>query len=127
MAAAVADFTQKGGQTKGKMRRTDSPAIELTPTEDLVATIASDSRSDQRIIAFALEEVDVLETAAREKLRRKDVDAIIANPLETMESSQITATVYCSDGRTIEPPKNMHKADFAAWLIQSLEKIAPSI
>lgn len=127
MAAAVADFTQKGGQSKGKIRRTESTAIALTPTEDLVAAIASDSRSDQRIIAFALEEADELDIAAREKLQRKDVDAIIANPLETMESSQITATVYCSDGRTLEPPNDMHKADFATWLIQSLEEIAPSI
>ena len=127
MAAAVADFTQKGGQTQGKMRRADPPSIELTPTEDLIASIANNSRSSQHVIAFALERADELETAALEKLHRKEVDAIIANPLETMESTQITASVYCSDGRTIDPPKDMHKAEFAKWLIQNLNEITPSI
>ena len=127
MAAAVADFTQKGGQTKGKMRREDSLAIKLVPTEDIVASIVANSKSNQRIIAFALEDSDDLEAVAREKLQRKDVDAIIANPLETMESTQITASVYCSDGRTLEPPKDLHKAEFAAWLIHMLEEIAPTI
>ena len=54
-------------------------------------------------------------------------EQIIANHLETMESSQITATIYCRDGRTIKPPKSMYKADFAVWLIKSLEEITPSI
>jgi phosphopantothenoylcysteine decarboxylase/phosphopantothenate--cysteine ligase len=127
MAAAVADFTQRGGQSEGKIRRGDSQTIELAPTDDLVASIARESRSDQRIVAFALDVVDQLETTALQKLQSKKVDAIIANPLETMESSQITATIYCRDGRTIKPPKSMHKADFAVWLIKSLEEITPSI
>ena len=125
MAAAVADFTQKGGQTSGKMKRDQTPTINLTPTEDLVASVANDSRSDQRIIAFALEETMELQDAARAKLARKKVDAIIANPLETMDSTQISATIFCKDGRTMTPPKNMAKEHFAFWLIQSLDEITP--
>jgi len=123
MAAAVADFTQKGGRRSGKMKRDQSATINLTPTEDLVAKIAADSRSDQRIIAFALEESEELQDAARAKLARKKVDAIVANPLETMDSTEISATIFCKDGRTMTPPKNMPKADFAVWLIQSLDEI----
>ena len=57
----------------------------------------------------------------------KKVDAIIANPLETMESNQITATVYCKNGKTITPPNNLPKSDFAFWLIQNLEDITATI
>ena len=123
MAAAVADFTQKGGQASGKMKRDQHATINLTPTEDLVANLAKDSRSDQRIIAFALEETVELEEAARAKLARKKVDAIVANPLQTMDSTEITATIYCKDGRSMIPPQNISKADFALWLIQRLDEI----
>lgn len=127
MAAAVADFTQRGGQTSGKMSRDESPTIDLIATDDLVASIAQGSRTDQRIIAFALEENENLENAAREKLTRKKVDAIVANPLETMESTEISASIYCKDGRTMTPSANMTKGDFAAWLVQSLEEITQTI
>lgn len=123
MAAAVADFTQKGGQSSGKMKRDQATSISLTPTEDLVASIANDSRSDQRIIAFALEETMALQDAALAKLDRKNVDAIVANPLETMDSTKISATIYCKGGKTMVPPENMTKSDFALWLIQSLDEI----
>ncbi len=127
MAAAVADFTQKGGQASGKIKRNAAQSIDLTPTEDLVTNIADASRDDQRIIAFALEETAQLELGARSKLTRKKVDAIVANPLETMDSAQISATIYCKDGRTMTPPTHMSKEDFAVWLIQSLEEITQPI
>ena len=77
MAAAVSDYTPRGGQAQGKLKRCDDIAVELTPTQDIVASLASHSRDDQRIIAFALEEAESLEQSAREKLVSKHVDAII--------------------------------------------------
>ena len=127
MAAAVSDFTPKGGQTSGKITRTDSQKIDLISTKDIVASISHGSTNCQRIIAFALEEASNLETAGRQKLAQKKVDAIIANPLETMESNQITATIYCKNGKTITPPNNLPKSDFAFWLIQNLEDITATI
>ena len=123
MAAAVSDFTPKGGQVEGKIRRENSRTVSLTPTEDIVAGIASTARKDQKSVAFCLEELAILETVAKEKLIRKDVDAIVANPLETMESDSITATVYCKDGRVLTPPANLSKAQFASWFISSLNEI----
>jgi phosphopantothenoylcysteine decarboxylase/phosphopantothenate--cysteine ligase len=126
MTAAVSDYTPRGGQKHGKLNRNDGMSLELIPTDDLVASLAKRSREDQRIIAFALEESDGLEDAARAKLKRKQVDAIVANPLETMNSASIQATVLLKDGTTISPPDKCLKAQFAVWLIENLESITCS-
>lgn len=123
MAAAVADFTPKGGQIDGKINRADSVTLELTSTDDIVEGVASCSRNDQRIIAFSLATSEQLEETAHEKMKRKRVDAIVANPLQTMEAKEITATIYCNDGRSFTPQKNLPKAAFARWLIDNLEQI----
>ncbi len=123
MAAAVADFTPKGGQTDGKIPRGKSMTLELCPTEDIVARLASSKREDQRVICFALEEEEKLHAAALEKMNRKKVDAIVANPLETMESKTITAQVFCKDGRHITAPEDLPKSHFAEWFIEHLSEI----
>ena len=90
--------------------------LRLEPTADLVAALARRKREDQRIIAFALEEPEQLETRALEKMRRKGVDAIVANALSTMESESIAPLLLWSDGRRLSPGE-MTKTQFASWLI----------
>lgn len=120
MAAAVADYTPVQ-PTADKLSRTDQPLrLELQPTADLVAGCAARKRADQRIIAFALEPADRLADRARAKLHRKAVDAIVANPLKTMDRSDINATLLTPAG----PPRSpgaMPKTDFARWLIHWIE------
>jgi len=123
MAAAVSDYTPKGGQVDGKLKRGESMTLDLVPTQDIVASISEHSREDQRIIAFALEEQEELRDAAHAKLIRKGVDAIIANPLETMESSKINATILLKDGSELNPPTHCTKAEFARWLIENLNLV----
>jgi phosphopantothenoylcysteine synthetase/decarboxylase len=97
--------------------------LKLCPTEDIVARLASSKREDQRVICFALEESNKLHSAAKNKLHRKNVDAIVANPLETMESKTITAQVFCKDGRHITAPEDLPKSHFAKWFIEHLSEI----
>jgi len=123
MAAAVADYTPSGGQSKGKLRRESELTLALTSTEDLVAHMANNSRDEQRIIAFALEESELLEQSAKAKLERKRVDAIVANPLETMNASTINATVFLKNGSTMKPESQCSKPEFARWLIENLDEI----
>jgi phosphopantothenoylcysteine decarboxylase/phosphopantothenate--cysteine ligase len=123
MAAAVADFTPRGGSLENKQSRNDGMMIDLVPTPDLVACAAKKARDDQRIIAFALGESISLEDIAKEKLKRKGVDAIVANPLQTMDANEITATIYCKDGTTFSPPPNCSKTTFANWIINHLDDI----
>jgi phosphopantothenoylcysteine decarboxylase / phosphopantothenate---cysteine ligase len=120
MAAAVADY-RPARRITGKLARGVKLTLELEPTPDLVATCAARRRADQRVIGFALEEPSVLAARAREKLRLKGLDAIVANPLNTMGAPDITGAVYTNTGATLQPPAG-EKAAFAKWLIEWLGK-----
>jgi phosphopantothenoylcysteine decarboxylase/phosphopantothenate--cysteine ligase len=123
MAAAVSDYTPRGGQIDGKLKRGSGATLELVPTTDIVGTLANTSREDQKIIAFALEESCKLEISAKDKLARKQVDAIVANPLETMDADSITANIFRKDGSSISPEETLSKAAFSKWLIENLNTI----
>lgn len=125
MAAAVSDYRLPGGAKAQKLARQESGrlTLELEPTPDLVAEV-SRRRTGQRIVAFALEPAEVMEQRAREKLQRKGVDAVVANPLATMDSPHIQAVLFWSDGRRLTPPVEgaaaLGKLDFARWLLRQL-------
>ena len=136
MAAAVADYRPRAACVS-KLPRTEGPLLlELEPTPDLVARCAARKRPDQRIIGFALEEPGVLAERAREKLRRKGLDAIVANPLSAMGATDVAATLFTADGRVIRMPEAagapgragdsgfcaaVSKEDFARWLMAWVE------
>ena len=123
MSAAVADF-RPSSKHAGKLRRGSEPLpIELTPVPDLVAALGDITSPNQRRVAFALEVREGMLEAARRKLRSKGVDAIVANPLETMEASGIDGTLLWSDG-TMLAPGWMEKRDFAAWLVAQMSASA---
>lgn len=121
MAAAVADFRPRR-VTAGKTRRAENLRIELEPTPDLVGAIAPTKRADQRVIAFALEEPEQLERRARSKMQHKRVDAIIANPLATMDGELINPVWLARDGGRLAPGP-MRKDVFAPWLIERIESL----
>ena len=118
MAAAVADYRVTRAAA-GKTARSKSLKIQLEGTPDLVAGVAARKRPDQRVIAFALEEAETLEARARDKMQRKGVDGIVANPLSTMDADRIAGVLLTADGGRHEPGP-MSKPDFARWLIEVL-------
>ncbi len=129
MAAAVSDYRPVRTQA-GKMPRADTNlVVELEPTPDLVAQCAERRRAGQRIVGFALEEPDKLEERALEKLRRKKLDALVANPLATMGSEKVRARLFIPDGSVIAPPEpaqedgSLSKKDFARWLIEWIDGV----
>lgn len=131
MAAAVADFRPRSVHD-GKHRRTGGGlTLELEPVPDLLAGLASNRRPGQRIVGFALEEASDLEARAADKLRRKAIDAIVANPLETMDAREIQGLLLFADGRRETPPGHpaaISKKAFASWLVgRLLEEDEPRI
>lgn len=122
MAAAVADFRPKpslGIDGPAKIRRqSQGLRLDLEPVPDLVAGLARESRTDQRLIGFALEPEDDLDQSAARKLREKAITAIVANPLETLEAEEIRGYLLLEDGTRRSPTAGpMPKADFARWLV----------
>lgn len=118
MAAAVADY-RPVEVFDGKLARVpDQPlTLELEPTPDLVAEAASSRRSDQRIVAFALEEASTLQDRAMRKLHRKRVDAVVANDLATLEADTGAAVWITADGVTPSPGRTS-KLDLARWVLE---------
>jgi len=123
MAAAVADFRPIiDPGTPPKIRRRDGKrlTLELEPTPDLLARAASNRHPGQCLVGFALEPRKTMIESAREKLRRKGVDLIVANPLETMDSQSIEAALIGNDAETA--PGRLPKSEFAIWLLDRIEE-----
>lgn len=119
MAAAVADY-RPARSAAGKLRREATGlTLALEPTPDLLAECGRSKRPDQCLIGFALEPADRLLESAREKLQRKNLDAIIANPLATMEAGEIEATILRPHQDPLVVPRQSKEA-FAAWLLDHL-------
>ena len=84
MAAAVADFRPRSA-SEGKLKRSDGGlTLELEGVPDLLASTRAARKPGARVFGFALEPRERLERSAREKLERKDLAGIVANPLETL-------------------------------------------
>lgn len=133
MAAAVADYrpapnpADSGGIMASKLKRGSGPiTLTLEPTPDLLGELADRKRPDQITIGFALEPADRLEASAREKLARKRLDAIVANPLETMDAEDIEATIIAASGEAMSTPGVMPKRAFGVWLLERVLALAAS-
>lgn len=131
MAAAVADYRPAADEVdlEGKRRREGgSLSIKLESTPDLLAGCSKAARSDQLLVGFALEPRDRLISSATKKLGRKNIDLIVANALETMDSDSIEATLLGNADRGIScqrsTPGTITKAAFAEWLIAEITPLA---
>lgn len=125
MAAAVADYRPKHPALGSKIRRSEGKlTIELEAVPDLLAECAASRRPGQVLIGFALEPEDKLAESARDKLERKGVDAIVANPLQTMDADSIEATIFYSSPTG---PRSIHwasspKGEFGERLMRWIEE-----
>ncbi|MFM7261888.1 MAG: phosphopantothenoylcysteine decarboxylase [bacterium] len=116
MAAAVADYRPQRVEV-GKLRRTgDGLHLQLESVPDLLATTLAHRKPGARVFGFALEPTERLRSSALEKLERKALAGIVANPLETMDAADIDGTLFLRDGRVLHPVGRLSKDDFARWL-----------
>lgn len=126
MAAAVADFRPRPRDEQHSSvklrRRSAGLSLELEPTPDLLAEAGAKAKPTQTMIGFALEPADELLASARDKLARKNLDFIVANPLETMGSPSVNATLIARGGSSSSSPGELTKAGFAEWLLASVER-----
>lgn len=83
MAAAVADYRPKlvwDSKMKKPLYGGETMYLELEKTEDILASLGERKHASQVIIGFALESDRGMESA-RQKLVRKNADAIVLNSL----------------------------------------------
>jgi len=84
MAAAVADFRPVEAAASKIKKDSGAPQVVFEPTEDILAGLGAAKRPGQVIVGFAAETDDVIDNAVG-KLRRKNVDAIVANDVSAPE------------------------------------------
>jgi phosphopantothenoylcysteine decarboxylase/phosphopantothenate--cysteine ligase len=99
-AAAVADY-RPAKRAAQKIKKSAAPiTIELEPTPDILASVAAARREGLLVVGFAAESERVVEHA-RDKLRRKNLDAIIANDITRagagFDAATNAVTIIASD------------------------------
>jgi phosphopantothenoylcysteine decarboxylase / phosphopantothenate---cysteine ligase len=103
MAAAVADFRPKVAEA-GKIKKDGGvPDIVLEPTPDILGGLGSRKRAGQTLVGFAAETSDLLSNAEA-KLRRKNLDLIVANDVSApnvgFQHDTNAVTLLRADGTT---------------------------
>lgn len=104
MAAAVADFRPESASSQKIKKETFDGRIPLVPTEDILASLGG-AKGNRVLVGFAAETNDVAGNAV-EKMRRKNLDAIVANDVSRsdigFESDSNEVRVYFSDGTALD-------------------------
>jgi phosphopantothenoylcysteine decarboxylase/phosphopantothenate--cysteine ligase len=85
MSAAVADVKPKDYSTEKLPKRSLPQALSLEPVPDIVAQLAKHKQPHQILIGFAAQTGDIIKPAL-EKLQNKNLDAIVANPIDQPDS-----------------------------------------
>jgi phosphopantothenoylcysteine decarboxylase/phosphopantothenate--cysteine ligase len=84
MAAAVADYRPVSIYQQKIKKNGNAIVLNLEPTDDILAAVASESGS-RIVIGFAAETENVIENATK-KLKKKRVDLIVANDVSSSDS-----------------------------------------
>jgi phosphopantothenoylcysteine decarboxylase/phosphopantothenate--cysteine ligase len=126
MAAAVADF-RPAAAVKDKITKSgrDHLALELEPTDDVLAALTPRRRPEQTLVGFAAEHGEGAVERAREKLRRKGLDAVVVNDISRsdigfdVDHNEVTV-LTASGERLIE---RSPKAAVAAAVLDEVERL----
>lgn len=123
MCAAVADYTpEECFDRKIKREHDEIPVIRLVRNPDIAATLGSAKRDNQILVGFALE-TDNEAANAVEKMRRKNLDAIVLNSLRDKGAGFGTdtnkVTIMSSDG-TVKSYPLKSKREVASDIVDEI-------
>ena len=122
MAAAVADFKPdtSSDQKIKKQSAGNSPKIDLTGTPDILDWLGKQKKQNQILIGFAMETENLIENA-RKKLKKKNLDWICANQLNSEGSG------FESDTNTIHLLGEDSQKEFSGQKSEIASKILTEI
>jgi phosphopantothenoylcysteine decarboxylase / phosphopantothenate---cysteine ligase len=85
MSAAVADVKPASYSNQKLPKKLLPTELKLAPVTDIIAALSQLKQPHQKLIGFAAQTGDIV-TPALEKLARKNLDAIVANPVDLPDS-----------------------------------------
>lgn len=124
-AAAVSDY-RPASRAASKLKKSAARlSLELEPTPDILAEVSGTKRDRLLVVGFAAETNDVI-AHAREKLERKNLDAIVANDV-TREGAGFDAgtniiTLITRRAAPVELPL-MSKLDAAHRILDEVARL----
>jgi phosphopantothenoylcysteine decarboxylase/phosphopantothenate--cysteine ligase len=129
MAAAVADFRPKVAES-GKIKKDGGvPEIVLEPTPDILAGLGAHKRPGQILVGFAAETSDV-RANAESKLRRKNLDLVVANDVSAPQvgfQHDTNAVTILSSGGMIRSVELTDKRSVARAILQGVLELRSGV
>ena len=126
MAAAVADF-RPATQEATKIKKAGRPglALELELTPDVLSGLAAERRPGQTLVGFAAEHGGDATGAARDKLERKRLDAVVVNDIARadigFDSEDNEVTIVTAGGERAVP--RGPKSAVASAVLDEVERL----
>jgi len=120
MTAAVSDYRPRR-RIRGKMRRGERDVfLCLAPNPDILKRVRA-RKGKRVVIGFALETENARKRALR-KLIEKNLDYIVINSPESMESDKITCEIMGRDGKVKATLAKQPKQRLATEIVKLLEE-----
>ncbi|MGC9188741.1 MAG: bifunctional phosphopantothenoylcysteine decarboxylase/phosphopantothenate--cysteine ligase CoaBC [Sulfurihydrogenibium sp.] len=104
MNAAVADFSPKDYSQQKLKKDKEKTVIELKPNPDILKFLGENKKENQILVGFAAESQNIEENAL-DKLKRKNLDYIIANPVKVFNQNFYEGIIFT---------KNLEKISISA-------------
>jgi len=125
LSAAVSDYTS-ANQSQSKLKRDgETLHLQLTPTQDIAASLGKIKKDGSVHIGFALE-TDNEQANAIQKMQKKNLDAIVLNSLNDKGAGFATntnkITIFSKEGKTLEFPLKS-KSEVAKDIIKFAETL----
>lgn len=121
MNAAVADYRPLKTYS-GKLKKQEVLTLELVKNPDILQELGR-KKGRRFLVGFALEERDRLLDNALKKLTSKNLDLIVANPLESMGSEAFEGILIFADGKRVEIKGNSKQEASEKILREIVDKI----
>lgn len=117
--AAVSDYRPES-YSQAKIKKTEDILLKLERTEDILAELGRIKQHGQRLIGFAAETHDLISNA-EVKLKRKNLDLIVANHLDNAGKDCNSITLLDSQGKNSSAEGD--KFDLAHTIIDRIKTL----
>jgi phosphopantothenoylcysteine decarboxylase/phosphopantothenate--cysteine ligase len=127
MAAAVADYRVADPAERKIKRGAADLLLRLVPNPDILATVGAarvPGRPPHVVVGFALE-TDALLDHARDKLRRKGCDLLVANLASESLGLDASVAVVIDAGGVVDEPGRVPKGDLAHRILDQVVRRLP--
>ena len=119
MAAAVADYRPVEVSEHKLKKQPGDLTLRLERTEDILASLGAAKRPGQLLVGFAAETDDLVENAS-EKLRRKNLDWIVANKVSDGFGADTNKVILLGRGGEVVELPLAPKSEVAEKILEKI-------